>query len=32
MYFDKDQIVIEIGPQFKQYGFGSSRVRAVLAF
>lgn len=32
MFFDKDQLVVEIAGYFKTYDFSSNRVRAVIAF
>lgn len=32
VFFDQDQLVVEIAPYFKTYGFASNRARAVIAF
>lgn len=32
VFFDQDQLVVEIAPYFKHYGFSSNRVRPVIAF
>lgn len=32
IFFDQDQIVVEIAPYFKDYAFSTNRVRAVIAF
>lgn len=32
VFFDQDQLVVEIAPYFKTYAFSTNRVRAVIAF
>ena len=32
VFFDQDQLVVEIAAYFKNYGFSTNRVRPVIAF